>query len=674
MSLILICDPDSAVRARLARQLPELGDFQVEALEGAAETRAWFQSASRLPDLLLLGHTLPPAEGRSLIASLREDQGFERLAFLGEPGSIKPPAWAASYPCLPGPPETAGRMAPFLRRLLGLPTAGETPEVPGHILLVAGDPDRRASLAAILREDQNRVSPAGNGEEALVLLGRHGFQLVATEPGPGGSWAFAILEHVRENTPHTPVVALMAPGEQGLAAELLQRGIHQLLDLPTQPLNLRLVARRALERAALDHASDYLRHEQPYIYQLDKIVAESEAMKRVMERVVKVAGSDLTVLIVGETGVGKNLVAGAIHFNSARRAKNLVTVNCAALADTLLESEMFGHERGAFTGAHKARSGRFEQAHGGSLFLDEVGDMSPALQAKLLRAIEEKVIQRVGGGRSITVDVRIISATNRELNRDVAQGGFRRDLYYRLGVATLEIPPLRERGSTSSPGRENTSPPGPGAPLPLPSAFAPGAAEPHRLFLPGNIRELRNVLERAMLFASGPELTSQDLGLGLAPAAFPSRPPPPPPPAPPPSPPPLTWPSWRTRPSRRPWWRATTCRRRPPGSWASPPAPFLQVGPPGVQASRPGLAPSPLRRPVTIWELQFRNTYALVNRIAFPAGPSQYQYQVTNRPSWATPHATRPGPAWHPICLLCGHRCINPRPRTRKGGSHVEHD
>ncbi len=345
---------------------------------------------------------------------------------------------------------------------------------------------------------------------------------MATEPGPGGSWAFAILEHVRENTPHTPVVALMAPGEQGLAAELLQRGIHQLLDLPTQPLNLRLVARRALERAALDHASDYLRHEQPYIYQLDKIVAESEAMKRVMERVVKVAGSDLTVLIVGETGVGKNLVAGAIHFNSARRAKNLVTVNCAALADTLLESEMFGHERGAFTGAHKARSGRFEQAHGGSLFLDEVGDMSPALQAKLLRAIEEKVIQRVGGGRSITVDVRIISATNRELNRDVAQGGFRRDLYYRLGVATLEIPPLRERGRHHPPGRENTTPPG-RSPTACTVRLRTRRAEPHDYSWRATPRAAQ-CHGAGHVFACGTERPPRP-GLGLGPAGFPSCPP-----------------------------------------------------------------------------------------------------------------------------------------------------
>jgi transcriptional regulator with GAF, ATPase, and Fis domain len=224
------------------------------------------------------------------------------------------------------------------------------------------------------------------------------------------------------------------------------------------------------------------------------------------------------VLLTGETGTGKSLIAGAIHANSPRREGTLVTVNCAALSETLLESELFGHEKGAFTGAHKTREGRFQQAHGGTLFLDEVAEMSPALQAKLLRAIEDQVIYRLGGGREIHVDVRILAATNRDLVREVEEGRFRKDLYYRLAVAPLHIPPLRERRPDVLPlahrflkrvaGELNR-------PVTSLGPEAEQALVAHSW--PGNIRELRNVIERAALFSDRPEVAVADLGLYGAP-------------------------------------------------------------------------------------------------------------------------------------------------------------
>jgi DNA-binding NtrC family response regulator len=238
-------------------------------------------------------------------------------------------------------------------------------------------------------------------------------------------------------------------------------------------------------------------------------------MRRVLEQVARVAGADVTVLLTGETGTGKSLIAGAIHANSSRRERPLVTVNCAALPETLLESELFGHEKGSFTGAHKYRTGRFEQAHGGTLFLDEIGDMSPATQAKVLRAIEDKVVQRVGGVRSIVVDVRIIAATNVDLVRAVQDGRFREDLFYRLNVAHIHVPPLRERtedifplaeGFLSRICAETNTPCRP---------FAPDIRQALEQYgWPGNIRQLRNAVERAVLFFSGQEIAVRDLGLG----------------------------------------------------------------------------------------------------------------------------------------------------------------
>ena len=384
-----------------------------------------------------------------------------------------------------------------------------------QILVVEDDSALRTLIADALRQDGHHVSQVGDGAEAMDLLSRQGYQLVITDLNLPGASGLEILDYLHEQTPDTPVMVITAFGSVDAAVEAMRRGASDFQEKPLNLEHLRLAVNRTLEKATLSHAYDYLRHEQPYIYRLEKIQAESQAMQEVMRQVTMVAPSEMTVLLTGETGTGKSLIAGAIHTNSPRRNHTIVTVNCAALTETLLESELFGHERGAFTGAHKARTGRFQQAHGGTLFLDEVGEMSPAIQAKVLRAIEDKVVQKVGGSRQIQVDVRIMAATNRNLEEAVEQKGFREDLYYRLNVATIHLPPLRER-------KEDV--------IPLAGKFLRRATvdlkqhEPFTLarateeklvnyHWPGNIRELRNVIERAALFARGSVINPGDLSL-----------------------------------------------------------------------------------------------------------------------------------------------------------------
>jgi transcriptional regulator with GAF, ATPase, and Fis domain len=260
---------------------------------------------------------------------------------------------------------------------------------------------------------------------------------------------------------------------------------------------------------------DYLRHEQQDIYDFDRIVGASGALQSVLAIVKKVARSNSTVLVRGETGTGKELIAGAIHHNSNRANRAFVKVNCAALQENLLESELFGHEKGAYTSADKQRIGRFEQADGGTLFLDEVGDMSPSTQAKILRVLQEHEFERLGGTRTLRVDVRIIAATNRNLTQMVQEGRFREDLFYRLNVVSVETPPLRDRKedipaladffvkrfATELKKRVESSHP-----------------EAQKLLMrhnwPGNIRELENVIERAVLLADGPQVQVSDLQIG----------------------------------------------------------------------------------------------------------------------------------------------------------------
>jgi transcriptional regulator with GAF, ATPase, and Fis domain len=265
----------------------------------------------------------------------------------------------------------------------------------------------------------------------------------------------------------------------------------------------------------MQHQIDYLRHAQGDIYDFDHIIGSSGALERVLGIVRKVAKSNTTVLIRGETGTGKELIAGGVHHNSHRASRSFIKVNCAALQENLLESELFGHEKGAFTGADKQRIGRFEQADGGTLFLDEIGDMSANTQAKILRVLQEHEFERLGGTRTLKVDVRLIAATNRDLTKMVEAGTFREDLYYRLNVVTIEMPPLRERKDDVGPLADFFIARFSGELKKKIDGLEPDALKLlMRYHWPGKIRELDNSIERAMLMADGAYISADDLRLG----------------------------------------------------------------------------------------------------------------------------------------------------------------
>jgi DNA-binding NtrC family response regulator len=313
-------------------------------------------------------------------------------------------------------------------------------------ILIADDHDAlRRGLARGLTEAGHEVDEASNGNAAIERLHDSYFDVVLSDLKMGGSDGLDVLRTTRALHPTTAVILMTAFGSVTTAVEAMKAGAFDYVQKPFEIEEMEVKIEKALEVKRLKHELDYLRHTQQDIYEFDRIVGSSEALQRVLDMVKKVAKSNTTVLIRGETGTGKELIAGAIHHNSLRTSRNFVKVNCAALQENLLESELFGHEKGAFTGADKQRIGRFEQADGGTLFLDEIGDMSPSTQAKILRVLQEHEFERLGGTRTLRVDVRLIAATNRDLSSMVQAGRFRDDLYYRLNVVSIEMPPLRER-------------------------------------------------------------------------------------------------------------------------------------------------------------------------------------------------------------------------------------
>ena len=313
-------------------------------------------------------------------------------------------------------------------------------------ILVADDHDAlRRGLALALRTAGHEVEEAPNGNAAIERLHNGYFDVVVSDLRMGGSDGLDVLRTTRTTHPTSSVILMTAFGSVSTAVEAMKNGAFDYVQKPFEIEEMEVKIEKALELKRLRHELDYLRHEQQENYDFDKIIGASDTLQRVLGVVRKVAKSNSTVLIRGETGTGKELIAGAIHHNSLRAGRNFVKVNCAALQENLLESELFGHEKGAFTGADRQRIGRFEQADGGSLFLDEIGDMSPSTQAKILRVLQEHEFERLGGTRTLKVDVRLIAATNRDLPAMVAAGQFREDLYYRLNVVTIETPPLRER-------------------------------------------------------------------------------------------------------------------------------------------------------------------------------------------------------------------------------------
>lgn len=382
------------------------------------------------------------------------------------------------------------------------------------ILVVDDEKNFRRILEALFTEDGYEVVTAENGAEALEILKQNTVDLILTDMKMPGMDGMRFLEAVKEIDPMLPVIMMTAHGTVDKAVEAMQKGAYTYVLKPFDNEQLLLYAGKAASTFQIIKENRRLQKDLTQAYAFDNIIGKSKAMQTVFTVISKVAPSGATVLIEGESGTGKELVAKAIHYNSPRRDKPFVAVNCSALSESLLESELFGHEKGAFTGALSTRKGRFELAHGGTLFLDEIGEISHNIQVKLLRVLEERAFERVGGATPIKVDIRVITATNKNLQEETTAGRFREDLYYRLNVVHLQLPPLRERKEDIkllvqgfiNKLDANTS-------RTVPVRGINSAVE--RLFYdyswPGNVRELEHVMEHALIFAGGELITADDL-------------------------------------------------------------------------------------------------------------------------------------------------------------------
>src|ERR671915_994840 len=314
-----------------------------------------------------------------------------------------------------------------------------------HLLIVDDEPALREAIAERLTDHGFVVEQAGSGEDALQRLSDFAFDVILTDLRLPGIHGRQVLEAALERYPEMIAIVITGYGTVKDAVEAIKQGASDFITKPFQFDALLHVLNSALEQRRLKSENAYLRSQLEERYRIDGLVGRSRVMRNLFQLLETVAATSSTVLITGETGTGKELAARAIHHGSPRRNNRFVAINCSAIPETLLEAELFGHVRGAFTGAVGARQGRFEQAHKGTLFLDEVGTMSTALQMKLLRALQEPEFERVGDSQTIKVDVRVIAATNSDLGRMVNEGTFREDLYYRLNVIPIQLPPLRER-------------------------------------------------------------------------------------------------------------------------------------------------------------------------------------------------------------------------------------
>jgi two-component system response regulator AtoC len=381
-------------------------------------------------------------------------------------------------------------------------TTSDTPlDNTRRVLLAEDDEAMRQLFGRILRDEGLEVIDVADGLSAIARLA-DAFDLLVTDLKMPGADGLEVLRNARLRQPQLPVVLITAFGSISGAVEAMRLGAFDYLQKPLpSPQTLRDVARRAL---AADHGAATS----------SPVVAEDPKTLQLLETVGRVAPRDTTVLLLGESGVGKEVIARHVHELSDRREGPFVAVNCAALTETLLESELFGHEKGAFSGAVSQHQGRFEQADGGTLFLDEVGETSPSLQTKLLRVLQERRFERVGGESPLEVDVRVVAATNRDLQTAVADGAFREDLYYRLAVFPITIPPLRERSGDILPLVEHFLALLSRGPDRTPATLDEGARSALEAYgWPGNVRELANVVERATVLAGSDAITAEILAL-----------------------------------------------------------------------------------------------------------------------------------------------------------------
>jgi DNA-binding NtrC family response regulator len=392
---------------------------------------------------------------------------------------------------------------------------------------VDNDPEMLAMLRRHLEVEGFAVAAATGGREAVSAIEGTRYDVVLTDLIMDEVGGLEVLAAAQRRAPATRVLLMTAFGSLETAIEAMRQGAYDYLTKPFKLAEVTHAVRRALDDQRLREENARLRAEVERQFGFERVVGVSRAMRTVLEQVRAVADSDASVLLLGESGTGKELVARALHWSSARRAGPFVPVNCAAVPETLLESELFGHEKGAFTGADRKRAGLFTAAHGGTLFLDEVGDLPLATQVKLLRAIQDKAVRPLGGSEDIQLDLRLVTATNRDLATHVQDGRFREDLYYRLAVIPIRLPALRERPEDVPLLAEHFLRDAAARLGKVLTGFteeAMGWLQEHRW--PGNVRELENVVERAAVLAAGPEVTITNLRteFNVAPAPSSLRP------------------------------------------------------------------------------------------------------------------------------------------------------
>lgn len=391
----------------------------------------------------------------------------------------------------------------------------------GRILIVEDEKRAREALGSVLATEGHQILEAANGREGLKKAIEAEVDVVVSDMKMPEMDGLELLEKLKKEKPNVEVIVVTAYGTVETAVTAMKRGAYDFVEKPIRDVGeIRELVRKALEKRSLVKENVALREQLRDKYKFDNIIGNSQKISEIFQVVAQVASTQATVLITGESGTGKELIANAIHYNSPRANRQFIKVNCSSLSETLLESELFGHERGSFTGAIAQRKGRFEIANGGTLFLDEIGTLSPTMQVKLLRVLQEREFERVGGNRPIKVDVRLIVATNRDLKAAVEGGEFREDLYYRVHVVRIDVPPLRER-------KED---------IPMlvehfirkyalkNDRHVTGLSEDALNVLrgydyPGNVRELENLVENAVVLADAEEIGLAQLPPGLRSAA-----------------------------------------------------------------------------------------------------------------------------------------------------------